>query len=163
MVIVVIVVLVAAALVAGASRLRMVPAGHVGVVTQQGTYVRMVTAGLLWLPPREQVSVVSSTDRQVSATASVSSSDAASVAAELRVVYRVDDPVRYLTAVDDASYAVEREAVAALRELASRTTVAELAASNVRAAETVRAALETRVHRWGVAVRRVDVVVRTDG
>lgn len=137
-----------------------VPSGHVGVVFDGDTYVRMVTPGVLWLRPGAVLRTVAIHEQQVRTSGTVlQAEDGATSGADLRVAYRVDDPVRSLSAVHDAAYAVERDAVAALRAFALSVTAADLLASNVRAADQVRADLTPRLHGWGLEVLRVEVVV----
>ena len=159
----VVLVVVALAAVVAARLVHRVPPGHVGVVLRDGSYLRLVTPGLLWLPAGEQVRTVSTLEQQVRVErAPLTSHDARRVEADLRVGYRVDDPVRSLSAVHDAAYAVERDALVALRAFAAGTTGAELAAGSRRAADHVRDDLAARLRGWGLELLRVEVVVRAD-
>jgi regulator of protease activity HflC (stomatin/prohibitin superfamily) len=121
-------VVLALAVAIGSAAVRIVPAGHLGVVTRAGRVARSKPSGLLVvMPAAERVAMVPLNPRAIDPLSVTSlSRDGVEVRLVVSVLWRVTDPVLAVQAVPDARTCVADVVERALHHLAASVDLADL-------------------------------------
>jgi regulator of protease activity HflC (stomatin/prohibitin superfamily) len=160
------IVLLLVVLVALALTVRVVPAGHAGIVERMGRYSRTTGSGWAVIDPfgARLRALVDLRERAVTPVAEhARTADGATVRIEAEVRFAVVDPVRATYEVPDLARALEDMGETVLHGIAGELALEDALSARSAIAGALRTALEENTPQWGiridgVEVRRADVM-----
>lgn len=147
----------------------VVEAGHVGLLFVDGAFQELVTPGLVvtWrFRGRVQVFQLETREQMLELTGQeLMTRDKVTLRLNAGVTFRVADPVKAITAVDNFTQALHRAGQLVLREAIGAVPLDELLVEKERIAERMRTELAPVASEFGIQVKRVgfrDVILPGD-
>lgn len=138
----------------------IVPPPEKGVVLRFGRYVRMIEPGPHWVPPIiESARLVNvMRDYSFSTKAEMLTKDKNIVDVEVSVVFRIDDPKKYLFNAADPYESVTQATSSALRQVVGSTTLdGILTQTRASARDSIETQLKETVKYYDIGINIIDV------